>query len=414
MRVFISYKIINSDIVRQVVAWLEHNGVDTWFAEAQIPLDFQFHDEKIAELIAEGVSKCTHAIVFSNEMYASSKWCTIEAEQLARKFGRAPTARILQVLLPEETSTFELLPILGEWTTHSICLDPHTFPDLTILEASMRVCGWSLPNPMKCVVTNDEWLELRHDLPLLGLSVNLQGFELEDMKSEVDPAGDDYQQEDLFYVDVKGSVRLCISSSRHDRRTTAFSMNDTISDGELRRQAVERAKLFAEDSRQLGAEHCDITAVHLCFLGNKSHFGITYEMEFPMYGTIAARKYCLHAWDQRTRNHYEIILTFHVYGAMRRLIALSPLLDAALHSFTQSEVNWRSYEIATGRAGDSINARGERSNPLSRTSQERLSDKSFPFVWFEGAPEKPRVSFVRQLVGAIRSVYSPSRRSSER
>lgn len=107
MFVFISYKSEDANLVRQTAEELTAVGLDLWFNEYRI-LAAEY--EQFEDAIDDGVRRATHAVVFTNNRWARSKWCGIEMEGLLERIP--DRSRIVEVAIPWEDGPREAFPDL--------------------------------------------------------------------------------------------------------------------------------------------------------------------------------------------------------------------------------------------------------------------------------------------------------------
>ncbi|MBP1660241.1 MAG: Ankyrin, partial [Candidatus Aminicenantes bacterium] len=107
MFVFLSYKSEDANLVRQVAEQLIGCGLDVWVNEYRILAgDY----EKFQDGINDGLSRATHAIVFTNNRWAGAEWCRYEMNGL---LARIPDrSRIVEVAIPWEDKPREVFPDL--------------------------------------------------------------------------------------------------------------------------------------------------------------------------------------------------------------------------------------------------------------------------------------------------------------
>ena len=100
MRIFISYKSEDANLVRAVAEYLIVAGVNTWFNEYEVRLDiYDDFDRDIYQKLDEAVSTCTHGVVFTNNRWAMSEYCRKEMESMLRCIQHE---NILEICFPNE------------------------------------------------------------------------------------------------------------------------------------------------------------------------------------------------------------------------------------------------------------------------------------------------------------------------
>ncbi len=410
MRVFLSYRTLNSDFVRLVADWLEYNGVATWFAEKDIPLDFQFEEQAIEELIRQGVGGCSHALLFTNLQYLASDWCRLEAQSvLARRGGstkpermkggsgfgsyrplavRQGPSNVIEVCIPHHDDLERHFWGLDRTGVSRLLMSPQDLPAFDELERCMRSHGWPIPEQMKGLVSSAHSETKRFSLPILGLTLDLSGWNYDDR--QVQRNGAQVVVSDYFSRNLDGPVQLCISAWRYP---PGLGPRGAVEgdDRELRRQTVEYARHYSEHVLPALFERpCRILGVHLVRCGSRFHFALSYALDLSRLGTTAARKYSLVGWDPVTRSTYELVFTFQVLGNERRLLGLSPLCDAVVRSLRVDAVTLATFRALAG-TGDWTDPAGAHT-PKDQDPEEHpvlgRPDEMLPAaqVFFEGLP----------------------------
>jgi hypothetical protein len=144
--------------------------------------------------------------------------------------------------------------------------------------------------------------------------------------------------------------------------------------------------------------------VHLDFLWGRAQLGLTYTLNkpHPSLGRLAVRKYwcCVHAPGEQ--KDVEVILTFFVYGGLRRLVALSPLFEYHLQMLEVS-LDWRlGQEPNAGRGAGLRSTAGH----LVADSGSSTDAPSVPlrqsYAVFDGIPPEESLGVVYRLRQAIK------------
>lgn len=106
--IFISYKSENVNIVRPVVEYLISNGLKIWFAEYQI-LFRQFED--FQSLVYQGIDNANYYLIFTNDLWAESKYCQREIERILKL---KDCSKIIEICIPKEKKAHQFFPILNQ------------------------------------------------------------------------------------------------------------------------------------------------------------------------------------------------------------------------------------------------------------------------------------------------------------
>lgn len=106
---FLSYKSEDANLVRAIAERLIASGLNVWFNEYRIlPDDY----DRCDEMIDDGLSKATHAVVLTNNRWAQAKWCRYEMDGLLAAIP--DHRRIVEVGIPSEDGPREVYPALLE------------------------------------------------------------------------------------------------------------------------------------------------------------------------------------------------------------------------------------------------------------------------------------------------------------
>ncbi len=117
-RVFFSYKSQNANIARALAEQLMARGVQVWMAEYQVlTSNYDRFEADLARNLDEAVESCTHALVFTNEVWASSEYCRSEMDAILEHLE--DRQRIIEVCIPREKSPITWYPVL-ETLAHEV------------------------------------------------------------------------------------------------------------------------------------------------------------------------------------------------------------------------------------------------------------------------------------------------------
>lgn len=106
---FISYKSENANAVRSVVESLLARGIRVWFDEYEIRLDTGDDWNDVKPEIALGIDTSTYFLVFTNDRWAQSGYCSYEIEQIKVK----GMDRVLEIRIPREEGVYQHHPELA-------------------------------------------------------------------------------------------------------------------------------------------------------------------------------------------------------------------------------------------------------------------------------------------------------------
>lgn len=122
MRVFVSYKSEDCNVVREVVEILISAGVPVWFAEYEVlPSQYDVFDRDLEANLQKAVRGCTHALVFTNNRWSESDYCRAEM----RAVSAAISARdIIEVRIPHEELPHREYQMLEHGPTLDYAQDP--------------------------------------------------------------------------------------------------------------------------------------------------------------------------------------------------------------------------------------------------------------------------------------------------
>ena len=101
--VFISYKVENLLLVRQVAEQLIASNIEPWFDEYRILLD---NYKTLKSEIQNGINKSRCGLIFVSNYYTQSKDCLDEYNSLLRKCGHD---RLVLVILEEEGIDYTII-----------------------------------------------------------------------------------------------------------------------------------------------------------------------------------------------------------------------------------------------------------------------------------------------------------------
>jgi len=169
--VFLSYKSEDCHVVRMVAEWLGFNDIPTWFAEYEILLE-ERDLEDIEWAIRQAVKGCSVALVFTNDLYAGSEWCSLEMSAI---LAHLAPEDVLEVCIPHESGPHERFPGLA--AVEQVVFDDRYQVSLDRLEECFRAKGWlgkqRLVGLEPLPSAPERYLELRE----YGRRVDVRGWE---------------------------------------------------------------------------------------------------------------------------------------------------------------------------------------------------------------------------------------------
>jgi len=111
MKIFISYKSEDVNVVRNVAERLVSCHIDIWFAEhVVLPANYDEFEKDIVVNLNRAVESCTHALVFTNDRWAESSYCRQEMKAILENIM---TANIQEVCIPVEEQPHKDFPVLA-------------------------------------------------------------------------------------------------------------------------------------------------------------------------------------------------------------------------------------------------------------------------------------------------------------
>ncbi len=328
-QIFLSYKTKDSHVARLVAAWLIHNLVDTWFAEKDILL-YGRDEASVDRALKEGITSCSHAILFTNEKYAESDWCKEELKSINE---RLPARNILIVGLSDHPRTLDIEFRLSD-QIRRISMSPNTPVDLILLEREMRALGWPLPDSMNGIEKLSVDPTVPFKLPFLDMRLNLHDWQHFDSE-EYQDQGKCVMRHDYFTRELNGPLQLCVTSTKYSSgQIEEACLNSNGDDRKLFDQSIKFAKQYSDLLEEKCARTVDITGVHLVFFGEQSHFAMSYNLDDDKLGKLATRKYDIIVRDEHfPQDVYEFVFTFNTYGSQKRLWSLSSYFDYVVTCF---------------------------------------------------------------------------------
>ena len=323
--VFLSYKSEDCHAVRMVAEWLAFNDIPTWFAEYEILLAERGLDD-IEWAIGQAVKRCSVAVVFTNDLYAGSAWCSLEVSAILEHL--APED-ILEVCIPHESGPRGRFPGLA--AVEQVVFDDRHQVDIDRLEECFRAKGWlrgqRLVGLEPLPPAPEQYLELRE----YGRRVDVRGWE---------PLPQLHPLEHYYLRRMPEPVELCVwittlPYGHVGLARGAGPIDDRRVFGEMIRLSLDwRRKLLVE-----GVARMEPLGVHLFHLGAVSHYAISYKLSGfqgrsylamsheAMLRDVVCRKYVITVEPVDGDGLAEIALIFRTFGDAMTLHRLSPLFE---------------------------------------------------------------------------------------
>ncbi|MCJ7682267.1 MAG: toll/interleukin-1 receptor domain-containing protein [Candidatus Aminicenantes bacterium] len=118
--IFLSYKTENANDVRKIAECLIANGLRIWFAEYKIHSDIYDNNDILQQTIDNGIENSRYALVFTNDRWADSEYCSREMEGLLKHFQyhdeelirNRKHHEIAEIFIPKEKTPHENWPVL--------------------------------------------------------------------------------------------------------------------------------------------------------------------------------------------------------------------------------------------------------------------------------------------------------------
>jgi hypothetical protein len=314
MLVFLSYKSEDANLVRAVAECLIASGTDVWFNEYRVlPAEYEQFDVEIDR----GLRQATHALVFTNNRWSRAQWCQYEMRGLlAHLPGRD---NVLEVCIPKEDEPHAVFTELSR-------LQPTIFrgdsrrPDPGDVE---RLVG-EIQSRLGLHATNST------ARPSLGNAITLPRFgirldagplhpSLGRTKAvfEIEPAA---ASEVLVLAGpvagVEVTLDLHIGVFHSAVRDLSVRQAGVSNDRELYLAYLKYAKDWIKWINGQDGRHLEFKGLHLVFVGERSHIGLTYTSDRNTGGqTLWERRYTISVEGDREMEKGEVGLIFGAWLA---------------------------------------------------------------------------------------------------
>lgn len=392
IRTFLSYRTTNSRSVRLIAAWLEHNGLEVWFAERRIGLDQQFDVPSIRDTLRRAVSSCSHFLVVTNADYLASDWCGLEADLIQHR-TQGDRSAVIEIALPPDVAVHDRFRFLAERGVGRLDLPPATVPDFKAIETAMRRQGWPLPEVMRgTVVPAGHPFGTTFETPF-GIDVPLHGWR--------------HADEDLPTSTVSSDgTTLEIQEFRRSEPIVAVAFASFLTHGESDERP--RPRFGDADERQVRdwamrsvperfsepINRASFHGVHLDFMWGRAQLGLTYTLErlHADRGRVAFREHWCNVASADGGRDLEVKLKFVVHGGLQRLNALSPLFEFHLRVLEATLAS----RLGSVPAGDAL------ASSSSATPTELPPALRRDYVVFDAVPPAESLGASYQLRRAVR------------
>ena len=316
-QLFLSYKSEDCHAVRLVAEWLGYNRIPTWFGEYAILLDDRGTGD-IDAAIRNGIDTSSHALIFTNDLYSQSEWCSLEAERLLE---RLPPENILEVCIPRHAAVHGRFPGLARAdrlvfrTRHKV--------KLAKLEQQMRAKDWLGPEPLRGLQRLRAQRSRLLALPYFRRILDASDW---DTVSVDDPL------ELYFRRDIDGPISLCVWTTLlpYEPKTRRL-WSGPMDDRRVFEENIGLTQKFRRDLRgQFGIGFRPL-GIHLFHLGDYSHYAMSYELSGAdidgTVGPLVCRRYVIRAEPVEGPGMAELALMFRTPGDLHRLHRLAPLFE---------------------------------------------------------------------------------------
>jgi len=352
MFVFLSYKSEDANLVRQVAEQLIGCGLDVWVNEYRILAgDY----EKFQDGINDGLSRATHAIVFTNNRWAGAEWCRYEMNGL---LARIPDrSRIVEVAIPWEDKPREVFPDLLGRPAVVYRGDPrrpsHTGVHDVVVAILDRLGFGTGMTALPATAPRADWL------PSYGVTYDPGPFDIWLERSRKQVTARLLQSDAVLglrtivyhLAGAKIDVSMDVYVMNYESPISRLSISDT---GTSDDRAVYEAYLrYAK--QWLPSEHGHFRHVeykpkglHLVFVNGTSQIALTYVSEMDNKREPVARwerRYAVRIPNPLADAEGELAFVFSVglpgdeAQQMRAFCRLAPLFDAVV---TSARVRWPS------------------------------------------------------------------------
>lgn len=341
MRVFLSYKVEDGNFVRGVAERLLANDLDIWFGEyAVLPEDY----ERFKESIDEGIEHATHAVVFSNDNWATSEWCQYEMKGLLA--GLPGTENVLEVCIPKGGEAHKKWPELAGQAPIIFEGDYRQPTDADFDELVRKICSW-LGVPLRYAAA-PIMAGSRLHLKRFGADLDTGPFQpslTRTTRLEMESPDARQGQRTLVFTGRIGdndvSMDLYMSPTGSVVHQMAIEQNKRSDDRAVYEAYWKYAREWLREKSENSSYPLRSRGLHLVFVGGRSHMGLTYTSK-PLSASecIWERRYAISLRDEAGNLEGEAGLVFAaaLRGMEREQLTqfcrVSPQLEAIARSFS--------------------------------------------------------------------------------
>jgi hypothetical protein len=341
MRLFVSYKVEDSNLVRGVAERLLGQGVDLWFAEYHVlPENYG----EFQRAIDDGIGGATHALVFSNRRWAESKWCRYEMEGLLRGMGGAEN--VIEVCIPKDERAHREFPGLAEGSP-IVFAGNHRNPSDEEIDGLVRTLGARLPIP-----------DAARSAPVLPgqiMSFGRYGVQVDTGPLRPAPghsflaqlAGTQFLRSATFKGGIDGievSLDVLVQPFRSVLGDISIERDRAADDRRVFTAYREYAgRWLAEEGARRSTE-VRARGLHLFFIGERSHLGLTYTSKrISDQECFWERRYAIKLGEDKSDpGEASLVFAARLRGRdgeqFQQLCRIAPKLDHIARSFKQVQL----------------------------------------------------------------------------
>jgi len=306
--VFISYKSQNVDLARAITNRLIASGLKVWFAEYQILLVGR---AKFQQAIDKGIRQSRFGIALTNDEYAKSDYCGLEMKQLLQHPG---PGHILEIKIPDEPLTHQKFNRLVHASQQVYRGELES-----ILTFISQKTNWRIIPPMNLSPVMNKEVFIGE---FLGSPYQLDVSGWEQVERSFHGGGPCYSSNIEGYP-IYWNLQYGeeYSPEIYESRSSLSQKNDR----QLYNMLVDYANHYFRDLKSGST----VQGVHLFFLGNSSHFAVTYQAE-----RIWKRRYSIMLVHPVSGKVAEFLFTFEFNGDYLNYCRASHIMDDLVRSLT--------------------------------------------------------------------------------
>lgn len=335
---FISYKSEDANLVRGVAERLLAKGIDLWFAEYRV-LPENYEDWQVA--IDEGLSQASHALVFSNKRWTGSEPCRYEMRKILERIDD-PT-KIIEVCIPKEDEPHLEFPELAAGDAIVFRGDSRKPVDEEVEELVAEISArLDLPSiATGFPISNSKTISFER----YGIKLDLGPLQPALGKTLLAQRTDGRYSRSVTFAgkiaDIDVSLDIYIWPFDSILRHYSISQNRAANDREVYTSYRKYARQWLEEESQRRFSKLRSRGLHLVFIGDHSHLGLTYtSKELSVRESIWERRYAIMLQDQGSGLLGEMGLIFAaslegpVRQQLQQFCRVAPQLDTIARSLT--------------------------------------------------------------------------------